>query len=529
MSNKAIVFYTENKLTEEQELDVREKHGIENIIFVPVEDIKTITESNVLTTTPQPYTIYNYVNDANIAIAICDKIMAYEKSNRISIPYFIGIEAPVQAETPENVVKNEGRLFVISNAELLEGVDLGINEVDPKYDVFKIHVNHHTIELAERILDDKMFRGYSKPTFVFIDKRHPLADHLAVMINNFNVYNNITSITVNLSQHKLAPALQSCLDAMERQKAHDASRGVFNVNVDGMPMSASMEAIIDKVGNIKDSAVQHQFLGRLKNLPNERPDSFLSYGEAIEMCKTGIDVACVNWPADTFLTVNTGMVVHADNLWSPGNKRAAMSHPDKSMSVFPHFLRTDSFGTLPHMVDFNDQFSEWVVASDRVKVKNVKIDKTDGLDKLVLEFSLDTLSTPDFELAPFWIVYDVLAKLPRRVTVIGDHRNSLLPHIVGSMKEAHQQRSNLVEESFNIDEDGIEGTLYDFRGVDFLCSIGLSHTVDRIRTGELTDVILDYDSFKTDFRLDKLKEALQEANVNWVTVSVKEQLFGISE
>jgi hypothetical protein len=37
----------------------------------------------------------------------------------------------------------------------------------------------------------------------------------------------------------------------------------------------------------------------------ERPDPYLSYGEAIEMCKKGIDVASVNWTADEFLTVTS--------------------------------------------------------------------------------------------------------------------------------------------------------------------------------------------------------------------------------
>ena len=46
---------------------------------------------------------------------------------------------------------------------------------------------------------------------------------------------------------------------------------------------------------------------------------------------------------------------------------------------------------------------------------------------------------------------------------------------------------------------------------------------------EFLTLTLDDDSIKTDFRLDKIKEALQKANANWVTVSVKEQLFGITD
>ena len=257
----------------------------------------------------------------------------------------------------------------------------------------------------------------------------------------------------------------------------------------------------------------------------EHPDPYLSYGEAIEMCKKGIDVASVNWRAGEFLTVNTGAVVHADNFWSPGNKRMAMASLDQSLSVFPHFLRTTKYGTVPHMVDFNDQFSEWVVASNRIKVKTVSVDG----NKVTLHYALDTFTTPDFELAPFWIVYDVLANLPQRITVISDDPKSALPHIIGSMKEAHDYRRQIVEESYQFGEDGIDDNMYPHRGVEFVCNGGLNDVIKRIEAGEFKDVILDDDSIKTDFRLDKIKEALQKADVNWVTVSVKEQLFGITE
>ena len=261
----------------------------------------------------------------------------------------------------------------------------------------------------------------------------------------------------------------------------------------------------------------------------ERPDPYLSYGEAIEMCKNGIDVACVNWKAGEFLTVNTGAIVHADNFWSPGNKRTAMANPDQSLAVFPHFLRTTKYGTVPHMVDFNDQFSEWVVASDRIKVKSVDVNNDESLPKLTLHYALDTFSTPDFELAPFWIVYDVLAKLPSRVTVISDNPRSELPHIVGSMKEAHEHRQQIVEESYQFGEYGIDDNMYPHRGVDFVCNIGLNDILKSIEAGEFKDVILDNDSFKTDFGLEKIKEALQRTDANWVSVSVKEQVYGIFE
>lgn len=411
MSNKAIVFYT-GEMKEVQENTLREAHGVEDIIFVPIETVADL-ETRLLETTEQPFTVYNYLTDPGLVLALCDKLSNLTAETGFLPEYFIWVD----------------------------GTELN-------------SIQTH----------------YNKP-------------------------------------------------------------GELHVDVSGIPMSDNIKAVKERVEKFKEMQTFKDIRDSMKDFdPNEpRPDPYLSYGEAIEMCKRGIDVACVNWKADEFLTFNTGMAVHAKDFWSAGNKRAAMARSDQTLSVFPHTLRTSSYGTVPHMVDFNDQCSEWVVATDRVKVKSVDVNTDEGLSKLTLRYALDTFSTPDFELAPFWIVYDVLAKLPHRVTVIGDNPKSELPHIVGSMKEAHDYRCQIVEESYQFDEDGIDDSMYPHRGVDFVCSIGLNDILKSIEAGEFKDVILDNDSFKTDFRLDKVKEALQSANANWVTVSVKEQLFGITE
>lgn len=359
MSNKAIVFYT-GDLLEVQENSLREAHGIENLIFVPIEVVDDL-DTKILETTEQPFTVYNYLTDPDLIIAVCDKL--------------------------SNLTAETG--------------------------------------FYPDILGD------------------------------------------------------GCEEKSQRTEltAHP----------------------------------------------------YLSYGDAIEMCKKGIDVASVNWTADEFLTLTSAQVVPASQFWSPSNRRAAEAKPEKSLIVDNYFLRTNKYSTVPHQVCFADMFDEWMVASDRVKVKSVTVDTDDGLSKLTLHYAVDTFATPDFEIAPFWIVYDVLAKLPQRVTVISDDPKGALPHIVGSMKEAHEHRQQIVEESYQLGEDGIDDNMYPHRGVDFVCSIGLNDVINRIEAGEFTDVILDDDSIKTDFRLDKIKEALQKADVNWVTVSVKEQLFGITD
>ena len=176
------------------------------------------------------------------------------------------------------------------------------------------------------------------------------------------------------------------------------------------------------------------------------------------------------------------------------------------------------------MVDFNDQFSECVVASDRIKVKTYSVDG----NKFTLHYALDTFSTAEFELAPFWMAYDVLADLPNNVTIITDNDANILLHIIASMKEAHDNQRQIVEESFEI-HDGRIREEFPNRGVSHYPMLGLNSTIEAIRQGTFNHVIVDSDSFKTDFRLDAIKTALQEAKVNWASISVKEQLFGITE
>lgn len=683
MSNKVIVFYT-GELQELQESSLRQAHGIEHIIFVPIETAVDL-ETRLLESTERPFTVYNYMTDPNLVTALCDKLLNFTAETSYEPEYFIWVETTKTNQREETIKMsiNKSRVIVITEASLAKSLNLQKEEINESIDVISLNISAISEEHVKKVFDDKVFRGYTKPTFVYIDDLHKYANVIASLVEGMNVYKNINVKILDMRDHTLMeilkdqanleihsrfeemkaaqlglldkqligrlkrepitrvmnpisfmvsgivlsddvmfgfefeegpncfiytsseknllswfnafimnltlskrefPMLKAVIYAFEDErnqpmlgddrdhqfvtrhivtalelfgktaeieifkpneieefKKHIAltdeeleerkllmaqlqTPNTLHVDVSGMPVPDSIKAMKERVE--KFDALQKRNSVR-ESIRGYGP--YLSYGEAIEMCKNGIDVACVNWKADEFLTVNTGAIVHADNFWSPGNKRLAMSKPDKSLSVFPHFLRSSPFGTLPHMVDFNDQFSEWVVASDRIKVKSVDVNTDEGLPKLTLRYALDTFSTPDFELAPFWIVYDVLAKLPHRVTVIGDNPKSGLPHIVGSMKEAHDNRQQIVEESYQFDEDGIDDNMYPHRGVDFVCSIGLNDILKRIEAGEFKDVILDDDSFKTDFRLDKVKEALQSANANWVTVSVKEQLFGIIE
>ena len=407
MSNKAIVFYT-GELLEVQENSLREAHGVENIIFVPIETVDDLN-TKILETTEQPFTVYNYLTDPDLIIAVCDKL-----SN-------------LTAET-----------------------------------------------------------GFLPEYFIWVDGTE------------------LNSI-----------------------QAHYNKPGELHVDVSGIPMPDSIKAIKERVEKFKEMHSHTDIRTSMKDFdPNEpRPDPYLSYGEAIEMCKKGIDVACVNWRSDEFLTVNTGAIVHADNFWSPGNKRLAMSKPDKSLSVFPHFLRSSPFGTVPYVPDFNDMFSEWVVASDRVKVKSAKIVKEDLYERLVLDFGLDTHSTADFELAPFWIVYDVLVKNPFSVTVISGTDQTNLPQIIGAIKSTYDQRQNITRHAWMLNESGyINGHPMPEAHIYHYVLHNVNSTVERILKGEFSCVIVDVDSFSSHLELSTVKHALKEAGTEWVAVSIKDQL-----
>ena len=90
MSNKAIVFYT-GELLEVQENSLREAHGVENLIFVPIEVVDDL-DTKILETTEQPFTVYNYLTDPDLIIAVCDKLSNLTAETGFLPEYFIWVE-----------------------------------------------------------------------------------------------------------------------------------------------------------------------------------------------------------------------------------------------------------------------------------------------------------------------------------------------------------------------------------------------------------------------------------------------------
>ena len=560
MSNKAIVFYT-GELLEVQENSLREAHGVENIIFVPIETVDDLN-TKILETTEQPFTVYNYLTDPDLIITVCDKLSSLTAETGFLPEYFIWLDE-IKTSRKEGaatqLIGQAERLpitrimqpesFMTAGIVLSDDVLYGmLFDGVPNCFIYtsseKNLLSWFNALIMNLAVSKREFPMLKAVIYAFEDERNqPMLgddrDHQFVtrhIVTALELFGKTAGIEIfkpnEIEEFKKHIALTD--EELEERKllmAQSQTPNTLHVDVSDMPMPDSIKAMKERVEKFKEMQTFKDIRDSMKDFdPNEpRPDPYLSYGEAIEMCKKGIDVACVNWGADEFLTITHAQIVPANQFWSPSNRRVAEAKPEKSLIVDNYFLRTNKYSTVPHQVCFADMFDEWMVASDRVKVKSVAVDTDDGLSKLTLHYALDTFTTPDFELAPFWIVYDVLAKLPQRVTVISDDPKSALPHIVGSMKEAHEHRQQIVEESYQFGEDGIDDNMYPHRGVDFVCNGGLNDVIKRIEAGEFKDVILDDDSIKTDFRLDKIKEALQKADVNWVTVSVKEQLFGITE
>ena len=547
MSNKAIVFYT-GELLEVQENSLREAHGVENLIFVPIETVDDLN-TKILETTEQPFTVYNYLTDPDLIIAVCDKLSDLTAETGFLPEYFIWVDeiktSRKEGATTQLIGQAE-RLpitrviqpesFMTAGIVLSDDVLYGMLFDDvPNCFIYtsseKNLLSWFNTLIMNLAASKREFPMLKAVIYAFEDERNqPMLgddrDHQFVtrhIVTALELFGKTAGIEIfkpnEIEEFKKHIALTD--EELEERKllmAQTQSHDTLHVDVTDMKMPDSIKAMKERVE--KFDALQKRNTAR-ESIQGTSP--YLSYGEAIEMCKKGIDVACVNWRAGEFLAVNTGVVIHADNFWSPGNKRMAMANPDQSLSVFPYFLRTTGYGTVPHMVDFNDQFSEWVVASDRIKVKTVSVDD----NKFTLHYALDTFSTAEFELAPFWMAYDVLADLPNNVTVITDTNANILLHIIASMKEAHDNQRQIVEESFEI-HDGRIREEFPNRGVSHYPMLGLNSTIEAIRQGTFNHVIVDSDSFKTDFRLDAIKTALQEAKVNWASISVKEQLFGIT-
>lgn len=90
MSNKAIVFYT-GELQETQEISLRQEHDVENIIFVPIETVDDLN-TKILETTEQPFTVYNYLTDPDLIIAVCDKLSNLTAETGFLPEYFIWMD-----------------------------------------------------------------------------------------------------------------------------------------------------------------------------------------------------------------------------------------------------------------------------------------------------------------------------------------------------------------------------------------------------------------------------------------------------
>lgn len=256
MSNKAIVFYT-GELLEVQENSLREAHGVENIIFVPIEN-KDDLNTRILETTEQPFNIYNYLDDPDLVLALCDKMTNFTTSTGYDPKYYIWVEVS-DVEQRKQVSKTKGikpRVIVISEETLVRSLKLQLHKVDEKFEVTKLLIPELSEANVKHIFIDKIFRGQTSPTFVLIDDRHKYAKLIADLANEMNVYRNLLVRITDLRNQDLNGIIfdQANLEMRERldkvveskirsAETHYNKPGELHVDVSGIPMPDSVNAV----------------------------------------------------------------------------------------------------------------------------------------------------------------------------------------------------------------------------------------------------------------------------------------------
>lgn len=225
-------------------------------------------------------------------------------------------------------------------------------------------------------------------------------------------------------------------------------------------------------------------------------DKYMSYAEAIELCKKGVTVACELWSTNDFISFKQGT-----------------------------FTRYTSHGTYPHNVEEGDAYSEknWLLADYRVKANKVEIrERYTGSYGMFFSFDLDSAKEPTFKNTPFANVYDVLCYLHPNITVIGAKKESNLPNIVSVLHEVHLGRKPFSRMDYPLDKNGM--LVNDTSKVFHYVIKDIEQAEARIVSREFPAVIVDTDSFGTQYLYKLITDALTKAGVKWVAVSVIEEV-----
>lgn len=175
----------------------------------------------------------------------------------------------------------------------------------------------------------------------------------------------------------------------------------------------------------------------------EHVDPILSFGEAIELCKKGVPVACTSMSADEFVVLTPTQLVVADKFWNEHNRNAALRNGG-SLVVCDYFMKTNSYSTVPYTVTNENIFTDWVKADTERRLVNIKITKDEDNDDAINLFFKPIPKEHQDAPTPFWVAYDELNMNDDKVVVIGTYHRSmaLLASIIDIMITERKTRDN---------------------------------------------------------------------------------------
>ena len=239
---------------------------------------------------------------------------------------------------------------------------------------------------------------------------------------------------------------------------------------------------------------------------DEFPFPYLTYGEAIELCKKGVDVACATWELTRWLTY----------------------HPTgNSSNSGPHFVEYDYGQLAVSPIHPRSMHTGWIIADYRRRLESIVVGERSsetGLIMVGLNYKLMMPGTPEYDDAIFKDVYRLIGTQFRTPLVLSENPDSVLKNLVSSMEHAYRMRRNLAFDQLLINEEGVDITGQRESSVKLICSTSIDDTIKRIESGEIYHVVIDTDSFKDENSLVRIKQALEQANSDFASLSLKEQL-----
>lgn len=224
----------------------------------------------------------------------------------------------------------------------------------------------------------------------------------------------------------------------------------------------------------------------------------MSYGTALDrLTDNHEDIAPINqgWGEYDFVTVTPHREVESHQLWSESNQKAATRNGG-SITTGPYLMSTVNGHTNPHITTNEHIFGKWMVASDYIVPKTLKLED----NVLKMDFRISNGNDVLLTDPPLWMLFDTNSLVGgRNVIFIGPNNLELsisresaaLVGVVTGAMEALQSRS-LLSASFVVPKEDnliISNPLTNYYGA--LSAIGLGSATSNDSILELLTAAID--------------------------------------